>query len=253
MRLRALLLTLCGVLVLAGCASAHNAASPPGSNPTSFQPMLVTSVRVLDETHVRVTTQVPAPLAQCVHHLTGRVTDSDAREIFVQLTYTSPPPAVGVCAKVTHTFTVVAVPAVHGRLLGIDNEAAWGPVTGSSIYRHCTGPFGCSAPPRNHCDPAWLTLAGHSGELQPERSYRTLGCNQRWLVMNINATVTGCQPLDGASAPSGCRVDAVRWFFQFQPTHGWVMVAQGDRAGCASVHETVPAFSTALCDRLPAR
>lgn len=215
--------------------------------------MLVTAVEAVDATHVRVTAQVPAPTASCVRGLAGRVTDADTRTVFVQLTFRSPPPAVDRCAGTASASVVVTVPALRGRVLSIDGEPGWAPASASRSYRHCTGPFGCSPPPRNHCDPAWTTPAAHSGELQPERSYRVLGCTQTWLVMNVDATVTGCQPLDGASRPAGCRTVSVRWFLRFQDPRGWTVVASDGRAGCVGVHATIPAFPTSLCQRLPAR
>lgn len=249
---------LAAVLALAGCASggrsAGGSAGGPRAVPARFQPMQVTAVRALDATDVRVTVQVPAPTSSCVHGLAGRVTDSDARSVFVQITYGSPSSAVGTCAETALASVVVAVPALRGRQFSIDSEnAPWAAQSGSPDYRHCTGAFGCAPPPHDHCNAAWTQLAGHSGELQPERSFRVLGCDQTWLVMNIDATVTGCQTLDGARAPAGCRVQHVRWFFRFRASQGWMVVASSGRAGCSGVHATVPAFPSGLCRTLPAR
>jgi hypothetical protein len=115
--------------------------------------------------------------------------------------------------------------------------------------------FGCDPPPADHGDPRWLRQAGHSGELPPERSWKSPGCDGTWLVMDIAGMVTGCQPMDGMRRPSSC-LDAmirVRWFFKFVGNAGWEMVGQGGGAGCADIHAAVPEFPSALCVSLPAR
>ena len=141
------------------------------------------------------------------------------------------------------------MPDLRGRQLVVD-RAPWTPGAGTAAFRACTGPFGCAVPPANHCDPAYIRLAAHTGELPPERTWVERGCTQRYLVLDVTAVVTGCQPLDGASRPAGCTAHRVRWFYRFDPTHWWTVIASGRGPGCTSVMAAVPSFPRSLCTHL---
>lgn len=247
-----------GALV-AGCAGAGGGKATDADRGTStsvaggsFEPMSIDAVRLLNATHLAVTATVPSGDSGCVIDLAGNVQDSDARTVFIQLDFTSSQPQrAGTCAQTTHATVTVTIPALNGRHINVDNGNPWRLLTDKRTFAECTSVFGCNAPPSDHCDPQWLNLAGHSGELPPERSYATLACTQQWLIMNVTATVTGCQPMDGRSAPSGCRYFRARWFFRFaSATRGWEQVAQGGVAGCVPV-ESIPAFPQNLCRSLP--
>jgi hypothetical protein len=248
-----------GAFALVGYAAVHddsrsNRGAAPG-RPSVFAPIDITAVRALDARHLEVTAQIPGPGSDCATRLRGSVTEVDGSRAYVNVVFDSMLGGVyRACTEPRSARVTVRVPTRPTRVL-FDGDTGWqwGLRSDGTTYRQCTGPFGCDSPPRNHCDPAWLTLAGHTGELPPERSYKNRGCDGTWLVMDVDAAVTGCQPLDGRPAPTGC-ADAghhVRWFFRF--TKGWTVVAAGNSAGCADVHATVPDFPTRLCAKLPAR
>ena len=206
--------------------------------------MTVTAVQGIDARHVEISVQVPGPAPSCARDLRATTTDSDQRTVWVQVLFDGG----DTCTSTRIARTVATVPSLGRRQLVVDQQP-WARA-GTTGFRACTGPFGCSAPPANHCDPAYIRLAAHTGELPPERSWQVLGCTARYLVLDVSAAVTGCQPLDGASAPAGCTAHRVRWFLRFDPVHWWTVVAAGKGAGCASVHAVVPAFPAALCEHL---
>ncbi len=260
-RVAAAIVVALGGFALVGYAVVHDdspARGGPGpGGPVTSAPIAITAVRAVDPRHLEITAEVSGPETGCARNLRGSVNEVDGRRTYVTVVYDSPrQQAPGRCARTRTVHVRVAVPDRPGRVI-IDSIPDWRWALGTDgvSYRQCTGPFGCEPPPKNHCDPAWLRLAGHSGELPPERSYTNRGCDGTWLVMDIDAVVTGCQPLDGRPPPAGC-ADAgehVRWFFRFTERSWWTVVAAGNSAGCTDVHRQVPEFPTRLCAKLPPR
>jgi hypothetical protein len=242
------------VVVLATCSSGGGSSAPDAGRLVTHQPSAVTAVQPLDARHLRITADTPGP--GCTRNLRAVVTDSDPRQVYVQVTYQQPSATSdAACTKTTSSTVIVSVPPLHGRPLVIDSETPWIAAAGSQRYQQCTGAFGCDNPPRNHCDPQWLRIAAaRIDELPPERNWVNRGCDGRWLVLDMTATITGCQPLDGATPPADCAAAQhhARLFYRFKPAHGWVTVASGIEAGCSEVHATVSAFPPRLCRHLPA-
>lgn len=240
---------------LAACSVGGGSSTADAGRLVSYQPSAVTAVQAVDPRHLRITVDTPGP--GCIQNLRAVVTDSDARQVYIQISYQEPWAATNPpCTKTTSSTLIVSVSPLRGRTVVIDSQTPWAATRGSNQYRQCAGAFGCDPPPRDHCDPSWLRVAAAQiDELPPERDWVNRGCNHRWLILDVTATVTGCQPLDGAAPPSGCAAVAhrVRLFYRFEPPHGWVAIASGVAAGCRDVHASVPAFPRHLCRQLPAR
>lgn len=249
------LVPLLAVLTLvAGCAArgSSGTSGPSGSPVASFstassEPFGVVAARWSSPGTLAVTVSAPAGGPLCSRHLRADVTDQDTRAVWVQVLLDSDPS----CAGTQHLEVTTAVPALAGRQLVIDSSFAFHDVGGALAA--CDATFGCSAPPADHCDPAWIDIAARQGEMPPEIQHDVLGCTQEWLVMDVDAVVTGCQPVDGSPPPTGCAGSGrhVRWFLHFETR--WTVVASSPVAGCAGVHATVAAFPTGLCRSLPAR
>jgi hypothetical protein len=82
-----------------------------------------------------------------------------------------------------------------------------------------------------------------------------LACDGKWLVLDVDAVVTGCQSIDGAPPPTGCAGSGThrRWFAKLDDQRFWDVVASGTAGGCREVHAQVPEFPARLCADLPAR
>jgi hypothetical protein len=239
------------VLTLAGCASSPTGrhTDPPRTG-GSFQPMGVLSARLVDSTRLAVVATVPGPDPTCVTDPTGDY-DEDARTVFVQLRFTSAALTTARCAQTADMEFTVAIPPLRGRYITVDGGKPWRLTADGRTFAECGGPFGCD-PPADHCDDRWMYLLGHSGELPPERTWTVRACTPKWAVLDITATVTGCQPLDGRTPPAGCRSSRHRGFFEWDATgRNWSQLPTGTGEGCAPV-AAIPRFPRSLCSGLPA-
>lgn len=137
------------------------------------------------------------------------------------------------------------------------NNQAWGAKDQLGELQKCEAPFGCAGPPTDHCDQAWIDQLLSGVEIAPERQTETVACDGTWLILDVDAVVSGCESRDGAAPPSGCagKGTHARWFARFSEKDpvGWDVVASGDEAGCAvpaAKHLDIP---RALCRDLPGR
>lgn len=250
------LLALLGVL-LVGCGGAIGpvgSADPPASGPPVERESLpgtfaaeATAVRVLPEGRgFAITVEVPAGERGCATDARARYDGDDYGRHHVTTVYDS---AGGRCPDSLERTVELRVPP-QGRDLVLNN-AAWRPGPDRS-YVQCSDVLGCR-PPADRCADAWVQQLLSTTELPPERDVDVLGCDGAWMVLAVDAVVTGCQPIDGASPPPGCAGSGVhtRWFARLDAERHWEVVASGRSAGCADVAD-VPAFPRRLCEALPA-
>jgi hypothetical protein len=146
----------------------------------------------------------------------------------------------------------VAIPPLRGRALVI-NQQAW-ELTAEGSYARCSEVLGCD-PPEDRCDRAWVDALLAGVELPPERDVDVLACDGRWLVLDVDAVITGCQPIDGSTPPTGCAGSGThrRLFAKLDDQRLWVVVASGTTGGCSAVHAQEPDFPSRLCEDLPPR
>jgi hypothetical protein len=253
---RRLLVMLVLGLAAAGCGSDDGGG---GSAPTDqpglrFAQAVVVEVRAAgDDGHLVLVAQVPAGAAGCATNLRAEVSDTQASvdvttryDIAVALTEAD-------CPDRERRELEVAVSPLGDRLLRIDYEM-WSTAIDGATFQKCRPAFGCAAPPDDHCARPWIDHIVAEAELPPERDLDVVGCDGTWLVLDVDAVVTGCQGLDGDPPPSGCAGSGthVRWFLRFVDEEaGWDVLASTAQDGCAEVVATVPEFPTALCDGAP--
>jgi hypothetical protein len=111
---------------------------------------------------------------------------------------------------------------LRGRDLAMNSEL-WERGPGTTFVR-CGG-LGCD-PPRDRCDPAYTHEVGADVEIPPERYLDVLACDAPWLVVDVDAVVTGCQSIDGSTPPPSCEVFSRRWFAHLEDGT-WQVVASG--------------------------
>jgi hypothetical protein len=237
-----------------GCGTAtrgpDGAATAGPREPTDFLAE-VTAVQALPHAAgFRFTVRVPAgPDPDCATAVSARQDSYEHRTHHVSTTVTSSA-AYGDCPGSVAREVELRVP-VRSPDLAV-NQELW-TAAGDGTYRRCSPELGCR-PPADRCDPAWTSLLTDGTELPPEERVRVLGCADGWLVADVDAVVTGCQGVDGATPPPGCAGTGVhaRWFARLVDG-AWQVVASGDAAGCAGVHAEAPEFPEALCRDLPPR
>lgn len=181
--------------------------------------------------------------------------ESDERTVWVHTTFVSTvEPEFGVCAERVPQDLPVAIPSLAGRDLSVNSSQLWTRADGTAAFQPCDDTLGCH-PPADRCDRAYVELMFSRTEVAPERQVDIVACDGNWMVLEIDAVMTGCQSLDGMPPPTGCAGTGThaRWFATLHPDEGWEVVASGDAAGCADVHATVPDFPPDLCDDLPVR
>ncbi len=257
--LRSATATLTVVLLLAGCGDADPATGPTGptkpraptGSPGQFEAE-VTAVRPgPTPRELVVTLSVPAGHRACATEPAATVEHSD-RSVWVQTTIMSVAGEYDVCREHAEMDLRIAVPPLRGRELVI-NHQAWERSAGRTFAR-CNEVLGCD-PPEDRCDRAWVNVLLAGVELPPERHVDILGCDGRWLVLDVDAVVTGCQPVDGSTPPAGCAGSGThrRWFATLNDERFWEVVASGTAAGCGDVHAKEPDFPARLCADLPPR
>ncbi|GAA4546546.1 hypothetical protein [Amycolatopsis samaneae] len=119
-------------------------------------------------------------------------------------------------------------------------------------YGHCDDNLGC-VPPADHCAEAWINQVTFNADvpanhLHGARDVR--GCDQNWLILDLDRHVGDCPPAEGAPA---CRNThrANRVFYRWAG-NGWASFANAKDGGCAEIRAVRPDFPSALCEKLPA-
>jgi hypothetical protein len=248
------LLLLLAAVVLAGCGDGTTAQgtgrtgsrSPStGAAAAPFQ-ATATAVRTLPGgAGFAITVEVPAGHAGCNARTQARY---DAHENHIHYVTTTFERRHQSCPETQQRVVEVRAP-VRGEDLALNHEL-WRPGPGHTYVR-CSTELGCH-PPRDRCADVWVRALVAGAELPPERQVTTVACADGWLVLRIDAVVTGCQSVDGAAPPPGCAGTGThtRWFARLGPDRRWEVVASGTAAGCADV-AAVPGFPERLCRRLP--
>jgi hypothetical protein len=242
--------TLAVALLLVGCGDADSAAEPTGS-PGLFGADVTAARPGVTPRELVVTLDVPAGHRACATAPAATVEQSE-QTVWVQTTITSVTGEYKVCPERAPMEFRVAIPPLRGRALVI-NQRAW-ELSAEGGYALCSEVLGCD-PPEDRCDRAWVNALLAGVELPPERSVDIVACDGRWLVLDVDAVVTGCQPVDGSTPPSGCTGSGThrRWFARLDDQRMWDVIASGTDGGCAEVHAKVPEFPARLCSELPAR
>ena len=145
------------------------------------------------------------------------------------------------------------VPRLSDRQLVINHEA-WELGPDAVSYATCSDVLGCD-PPADRCDRAWVDAALAGTEIPPEQQVDVLACDGNWLVLDVDAVVTGCQSVDGSTPPPGCEGSGThtRWFAELDGDRMWQVIASGTRRGCTDVLAVAPEFPARLCSDLPPR
>ncbi|MCW2751190.1 MAG: hypothetical protein JWR83_2300 [Aeromicrobium sp.] len=162
------------------------------------------------------------------------------------------------CTK-TGTFPLEVGLDAHGAKASqvIVNNDAWGAKDQIGVLKKCQPPFGCEGPPTDHCDQSWIDQLLSGVEIAPERQVDTVACDGVWLIVDVDAVISGCESRDGASPPSGCagKGTHTRWFARFSEAEpvGWRVLASGTKAGCAVPDAKGLDVPRPLCRDLAAR
>jgi len=247
--------------LLAGCGSVGTGASsgPAGSATArwvSYGPAgaQLVSVSVAGSGRIlAVAVQVPAGRGGCMRDLTGALSEFGATVAYVSVAFQSRLASVPGACPSSRVMTVrVGLPAALGRrqvMINSDTTTVFAPDHGV-VLRRCgeegCGPF--APPPPATCTSRSYQEAMLSTGPPMDAVYQALGCDGRWLVLDVGwpGGAAGC---DGRS----CSPDMVstRWFFRAS-RDGWVTIATTRTGGCAGVLKVSPRFPTRLCASLPA-
>ncbi|WP_018353028.1 hypothetical protein [Longispora albida] len=247
-----------GTMLLAGCGG-QPAAGPADTGVASAAPVMaeVAGVRPgpAEDTFV-VDLSLPAGKPGCARDPKATNVTEEGETIFASFVY-SPGysyDTLRVCAeKTTVPVTVKVSRPVGTRTLSLNSipGSRWTQEAGA--FRRCHDTLGCK-PPADHCDPLWIDLVVGTMDVPVKRirGVRTVrGCEQNWLVFDLNPAAGDCPPAEGAatacSVPSRTRRVYLRW-----DSNGWKEFATGKSAGCADALGTEPAFPARLCENLPA-
>jgi hypothetical protein len=233
-----------------GCGSDQRgrASAPPDPPGRQWGQAVVEEVRVAgDEEHLVLVTQVPAGAPGCADDLRAEVSE-DEMSVDVTTRYDV---TVTDCPDKATEELAVTVPPLGDRPLRIDFET-WSTAIDGTTYQRCRPAFGCAPPPADRCAEPWTDHIVADVELPPGRDLDVVACDGTWLILDVDAVVTGCQGLDGEPPPSSCAGSGthVRWFLRFVDEEaGWGDVLfSTTQGGCAEVVAAVPEFPTALCD-----
>jgi hypothetical protein len=199
-----------------------------------------------------VAAQMPAGRSGCERDLTASVTGFTSTMAYLTVTFQSRLSAVQGACKWRVMAVRVRLPAPLGHrqvMINSDTTSVFAPSHGA-LLRRC-GEYGCG--PVKPPAPASCTTASYQQAMlstgpAADAVYGVLGCDGRWLVLNVGwpGGAAGC---DGPS----CSPDLVstRWFFRAS-RYGWDTITSARTAGCTQVHKVDPQFPARLCARLPA-
>lgn len=247
------------LVALAGCGTVHANTENSGATPSpalslmrtwGFSGDQIVSVTQEDSgRHLLIKAKVPAGGNDCASALTAKLIQWNSLGADITLTFQSP--FQGTCRLERVESTGLALPGPLGqRDIVIDSAAVFAP-TATTAMRRCSDMGGaCTFPP---VPPATCTATSYADAMAATAPaahavYSVLGCDGRWLVLNVGwpGGAAGC---DGPS----CTPDLVstHWFFRAGP-HGWIVVASSRTAGCTRVHQVEPQFPSKLCATIPA-
>ncbi|MGW3292042.1 hypothetical protein ACWDR3_46235 [Streptomyces sp. NPDC001002] len=257
---RSVVAVLCAlaVVLLAGCGtevagrgSATATATATGPIPwTLAQPARVTAARLAgDHRTLSVDADVPHGKKPCVRDFKAKVTGSDARTVWVQLTFDSPSgDRRSGCAEETRATARVRLPQALGdRHLSVDNDTVFTAEDAKPPALRLCGELGCD-PPATGCSPGSYDQALMAVGA-PEHTYRDAEhCDGKWLVLDFSwRTGPACGDDTKNSACTSRLGD--RFFFRATKA-GWKTIAHSTAGGCTDVLKVEPAFPTALCASL---
>jgi hypothetical protein len=252
-------------LLVAGCGSVHDDAGGVGSAVpggsararwVSYGPAGPELVSVSEDGSGRVlavAVQVPAGPDGCLRDLTGGLSEFGATVAYVSVAFQSRLASVAGACPSDRVMTVhVRLPGLLGHrevMINSDTTTVFAPDHGA-VLRRCgedgCGPF--APPPPATCGTRSYQQAMLSTGPPMDAVYQVLGCDGRWLVLDVGwpGGASGC---DGPS----CNPDMVstRWFFRAS-RQGWVPIVTALTAGCAAVLKAEPRFPARLCASLPA-
>ncbi len=241
-------------LAAAGCGSDERGRAPAPSDQPGRQwaQAVVEEVRVAgDEEHLVLVAQVPAGAPGCADDLRADVSE-DAMTVDVTTRYDV---TVADCPGRETEELEVTVPPLGDRALRIDFET-WSTAIDGTTWQRCRPAFGCAPPPADRCAQPWMDDIVADVELPPERDLDVVACDGTWLILDVDAVVSGCQGLDGDPPPSSCAGSGThaRWFLRFVDEEaGWGdVLLSTTQGGCTEVVAAVPGFPPALCEGIAA-
>jgi hypothetical protein len=244
---------LSALLTLISCGDVPSEETPPTADPwTQTLEAPVVEARRVDADSPRLV--VVARHLDCAR-LQGREQDRRPDTVWVQVLQVIPAHLQSDdCGGAGRQSLTVRLDGPVGDRQLVVNTVRWGRPGQLGSLRPCRGVFGCGRPPTDHCDGAWIKVLLQGVEQPPERHTTTVACDGEWMVLDVTATVTGCQGVGDATPPPGCTSSTRRWFAYFDETlgrGGWDVLASGTEPGCVPVREALPEFPSELCDGLP--
>jgi hypothetical protein len=222
--------------------------------------MNTTTIHLADSGRlVLIPVQAPIGDRACLRDFTARLAAFSSALAYVTINYQVPltPGPVGLasynCPIGPVTTVAIKLPDPLGSRQVILNHLATFWSTSATVLTLCdTGGTPCAhysdRPPPASCTDVsygWAVAA----TAPPQASvYGELGCDGRWLVLNVGwpGGASGC---DGPSC--GMSFATTHWFFRASK-QGWLTIVSSLTAGCTRVHQVAPQFPTALCADLPA-
>lgn len=241
------------LLTLSGCGTARESSpqrgvEDAGRRAVTYEASVIAIQVARPGPGLELTIQVPAGGAGCASRPRSRFDTAEHGTVFLQTLVDSNQATY--CTE-SESRTVRSRVDLRDRDLVVNHEA-WklGP---RDAFVRCSEELGCH-PPDDRCDPAWTSLITDGADLPPEKRVDVLVCSARWLVVDVDAVVTGCQSVDGSTPPPGCAGEGVhrRWFATLAKNGLWKVAASGSAAGCGEVQRQVPNFPERLCRDLPA-
>jgi hypothetical protein len=258
-----LLVTLIALAAIASCGEAGGRATPEafeGTQPPGTYEAEATAVSRPEPGVLQLTLKDIAVGCTKKPHATVEVDLSKDRDsVYLTVVQDVVAPAKDATCKKTGTHPLAVRLDTNGAKASqvIVNNEAWGTKDQIGELKKCEAPFGCEGPPADHCDRSWIDLLLSGVEIAPERQVDTVACDGTWLILDVDAVISGCESRDGVSPPSGCagKGTHTRWFARFNEAKpaGWNVVASGTTAGCAVPDARGLHVPRSLCRDLPAR
>ncbi|MDF3297788.1 hypothetical protein [Streptomyces tropicalis] len=245
------------VLLLGGCGTqvagrgGGTPATATGPLPwTLAEPSSVLAARLgTDRRTLSLDAPVPAGPRPCVRGLRAVVTDTAAKQVWVQVTFASPSGdrRSGCTGQTTATARVRLPQPLEGRDLIVDHYTVF-TADGAKppALRRC-GQLGCR-PPATGCTPASYEQALFAVGA-PRHTYRDAEhCDGAWLVLDFSWR-TGPACAGDTTNPACSSRLGDRYFFRAEHT-GWKPFLESTAGGCRAVRRREPAFPPALCTSL---
>jgi hypothetical protein len=244
------------VLLLAACGTevaGRNSVTATATGPipwTVNEPARVTAARLAaDHRTLSVDADVPHGENPCVRGLKAKVTQSDAKTVRVQLTFSTPSGDLrSGCTEETKATARVRLPqALGGQHLVVDLDTVFTTEGAKLPALRLCGQLGCD-PPATGCsagsyDQALLAVGAPAHTVRGAEH-----CDGKWLVLDFSwPTGPACGDDTKNSACTSRLGD--RFFFRATKA-GWKTITRSSAGGCTDVLKAEPAFPTALCESL---